>query len=109
MVEGGIAMVEILQNKREAIAELCDRHGVARLDVFGSALRDDYRPGESDVDLLVEFTPMDGYAKAVAYFDLLEDLRGLLGVEVDLVMAGAVKNRYIARDIERTRQQLYAA
>jgi uncharacterized protein len=102
-------VVEILQDKREAIAELCARHGVARLDVFGSALRDDYRPGESDVDLLVEFGPMDGYAKAVAYFDLLDDLRALLGTDVDLVMAGAVKNRYIARDIERTRQLLYAA
>jgi predicted nucleotidyltransferase len=106
---GGDDVVQALQDKRDAIAELCARHGVARLDVFGSALRDDYRPGESDVDLLVEFAPMDGYAKAVAYFDLLDDLRGLLGVEVDLVMAGAVKNRYIARDIERTRQLLYAA
>jgi hypothetical protein len=39
----------------------------------------------------------------------LDDLRSLLGVEVDLVMVGAVKNVYIARDIERTRQVLYAA
>ena len=98
-----VAMVDVLQDKREAIAELCARYGVARLDVFGSALRDDFRPGESDVDLLVEFGPMDGYAKAVAYFDLLDELHELLGVEVDLVMTGAVKNRYIARDIERTR------
>jgi len=104
-----IVVVDALQDKREAIAELCARYGVARLDVFGSALRDDYRPGESDVDLLVEFAPMDGYAKAVAYFDLLEALQELLGTEIDLVMTGAVKNRYIARDIERTRQLLYAA
>jgi len=102
-------MVDVLQDKREAIAELCARYGVARLDVFGSALRDDFRPGESDVDLLVEFAPMDGYAKAVAYFDLLEALQELLGTEIDLVMTGAVKNRYIARDIELTRQLLYAA
>jgi uncharacterized protein len=102
-------VVDVLQDKRDAIAELCARYGVARLDVFGSALRDDFRPGESDVDLLVEFAPMDGYAKAVAYFDLLEALEELLGTEVDLVMTGAVKNRYIARDIERTRQLLYAA
>jgi predicted nucleotidyltransferase len=102
-------VVDVLQDKREAIAELCARYGVARLDVFGSALRDDFRPGESDLDLLVEFAPMDGYAKAVAYFDLLDELEQLLGVEVDLVMTGAVKNRYIARDIERTRQLLYAA
>ena len=104
-----VAVVDVLQDKREAIAGLCAKHGVVRLDVFGSALRDDFRPGESDVDLLVEFGPMDGYAKAVAYFDLLDELRELLGVEVDLVMTGAVKNRYIARDIERTRQLLYAA
>ena len=102
-------MVQVLHDKQQAIAELCARHGVARLDVFGSALRDDFRPGESDVDLLVEFGPMDGYAKAVAYFDLLDGLHELLGVEVDLVMTGAVKNRFIARDIERTRQLLYAA
>jgi hypothetical protein len=102
-------MVDVLQNKHQAIAELCVRFGVARLDVFGSALRDDYRPGESDLDLLVEFGPMDGYAKAQAYFDLLDELRALLGVDVDLVMTGAVKNPYIARDIERSRQVLFAA
>jgi hypothetical protein len=33
----------------------------------------------------------------------------LLGTDVDLVMVGAVKNRYIARDIERTKQVLFAA
>lgn len=48
-------MVDVLQDKREAIAELCAQYGVVRRDVFGSALRDDFRPGESDVDLLVEF------------------------------------------------------
>lgn len=79
------------------------------MDVFGSALRDDFRPGESDVDLLVEFAPREPYALAEAYFDMLADLRELLGAEVDLVMVGAVKNRYIAQDIERTKQPLYAA
>ena len=40
---------------------------------------------------------------------MLDDLRALLGVKVDLVMSGAVKNRYIARDIQRTKRMLYAA
>jgi predicted nucleotidyltransferase len=101
-------MVAVIEDKRDAIAALCARHGVTRLDVFGSALRDDFRPGESDVDLLVEFAPMDPYARAQSYFDMLEELRALLGVDVDLVMTGAVKNRYIARDIARTKQALYA-
>ncbi len=102
-------MVDALQDKQQAIAELCARHGVARLDVFGSALRDDFRPGQSDIDLLVEFGPHEGYALVDAYFGLLDDLRALLGPDVDLVMVDAVKNRYLAREIARTKQLLYAA
>ena len=102
-------MVAVLENNRDAIAALCARYGVVRLDVFGSVLRSYFRPGESDVDLLAEFAPREPYELAKAYFDMLDELRGLLGVEVDLVMAGAVKNPYIAEDIERTKRLLYAA
>ncbi|MCZ7662542.1 MAG: nucleotidyltransferase domain-containing protein [Thermoleophilia bacterium] len=79
-----------------------------RLEAFGSALRDDFVAGRSDIDLLVEFEPVESYALVDAYFDLLEELRCLLG-EVDLVMVGAVKNPYILRAIEREKQLLYAA
>ena len=41
---------------RETLAEFCERHGIRRLAVFGSALRADFGP-ESDVDVLVEFYP----------------------------------------------------
>ena len=102
-------MVSVLEDNRDAIAELCTRYEVVRLDVFGSALRADYRPGESDLDLLAEFAPRDPYELAEAYFDMLDELRKLLGVEIDLVMVGAVKNRYIAQDIEQTKQPVYAA
>ncbi len=102
-------MIGILESKREQILKACARHGVARLHVFGSALHDDFRPDESDLDLLVEFMPMEPYSRVDAYFGMLEELRALLNVKVDLVMAGAVKNPYIARDIERTKQVLYAA
>jgi uncharacterized protein len=40
---------------------------------------------------------------------MLEELRALLGMEIDLIMAGAVKNPHIARDIEHPRRMLYAA
>ena len=40
----------------ECIAAFCRKHGIRRLAVFGSALRDDFRP-DSDVDILVEFEP----------------------------------------------------
>lgn len=100
-------MVAVLENKTDVIAALCRKYNVARLYAFGSALRDDFRPGESDVDLLVEFAPMDGYDRATAYFDMLDELEAALDTRVDLVMAGAVKNRYISAEIERTKQILY--
>lgn len=102
-------MVGVLEDKQQQIAEACRRFGVSRLHVFGSALSDEFRPGDSDIDLLVEFTSMSPHQLVDAYFDLLDTLRSVLDTRVDLVMADAVKNRYIAADIERTKQVLYAA
>ncbi len=102
-------MVAALEDKRDAIAALCRKYGVVRMDVFGSALRDDFRAGESDVDLLADFGSTDPFELVDAYFDLLDELRALLGMKVDLVMSDAIKNRYILAEVERTKQVLYAA
>ncbi len=102
-------MVRVLEDKQQAIAQACQRCGVLRMYAFGSVLRDDFRPGDSDIDLLVEFAPMHPHKLVDAYFGLLDELRSIFDAEIDLVMSDAVKNRYIAADIERTRQALYAA
>jgi predicted nucleotidyltransferase len=46
---------------------------------------------------------------ADAYFNLLEDLSSILNTPVDLVMSDAVKNPYIAADIDKTKQVFYAS
>ena len=63
--------------KLEAIGGLCRAYGVKRLDRFGSAATDAFRPGSSDVDLVVDFGDMGGRAKARAYFDRDDGLSGL--------------------------------
>ncbi len=107
--QGDTAVNPLLESHREAIVKLCKRYGVKRLEAFGSALGGDFDPERSDLDLLIEFEPMPAYARVDAYFGMLDELRTLLGREIDLVMVGAVKNPYIARQIERTKQLLYAA
>lgn len=102
-------MLGLLETNREAIAEVCGRFQVERLEIFGSALREDFRTSDSDVDLLVKFKPMEPYARVDAYFGMRDELRARLSLEIDLVMADAVKNRYVSREIERTKQLLYAA
>lgn len=102
-------MVAVIEDRLDAIRRACKRFQVVRLDVFGSALRGDFEPGRSDIDFLVDFGPLSPYDKPDAYFGLLDELRAILGTEVDLVMIGALKNRYIREDVNRTKQQVYAA
>ena len=80
---------------REAIARACRAHDVRRLRLFGSAASDHFRPEDSDIDILVDFTPgtPDPFD---AYFGLKEDLEQILGRRVDLVMAEAVRNPHFA-------------
>jgi predicted nucleotidyltransferase len=106
---GGADMISVLVDKMDAIRQACKHFNVVRLDIFGSALREDFEPDRSDIDFLVDFGPMPPFDKPDAYFGLLNELRTILGTEVDLVMVGALKNRYILDDVNRSKQQLYAA
>ncbi|MCP9848970.1 nucleotidyltransferase family protein [Cyanobium sp. Morenito 9A2] len=101
--------LSLAQTQLEAIADACRRHHVERMHVFGSVLRPDYRPGESDIDLLVEFQQLDPSSLYKAYFALLNDLRLGLASRVDLVMADAVRNPYVKASIEASKQEIYAA
>jgi predicted nucleotidyltransferase len=105
----GADMISMLVDKMDAIRQACKHFNVVRLDIFGSALREDFEPDRSDIDFLVDFGPMPPFDKPDAYFGLLNELRTILGTEVDLVMVGALKNRYILDDVNRSKQQLYAA
>jgi hypothetical protein len=102
-------MVTTLEKQRDVIAGPGRKYGVVRMDVFGSAIRDDFRVGESGIDLLADFGDQDPFELIDAYFGLLDELRALLGSKVDLVMSDAIKNRYVRAEIERTKQTLYAA
>ena len=105
-------MIPVLEDRREAIALLCRRHGVRRLEVFGSAAEGEFDATRSDVDFLVEFQPREDLGPWMSrYFELQEALQELLGHPVDLVMMSApgLQNPYFLREANRTRRLLYAA
>lgn len=71
-------MLATLEAQRDRIAALCERHGVCRLDVFGSAACGvDFDPARSDVDLLVEFDPETEARSWGPYFELWEEFEQL--------------------------------
>ncbi len=101
----------LFEQHRTELEGLCRRYNVRRLDLFGSAARAarEERPGQSDLDFLVEFGPIAPGAYADAYFGLLESLEALFGQRVDLVVASAIRNPYFLQAVERTKMLLYAA
>jgi predicted nucleotidyltransferase len=102
-------MQPIIAEKRAELTELCRRFHVRRLDLFGSAAREDFDPTRSDVDFLVEFEPVPPAAYAEAYFGLRAALAALFGRKIDLVTAPSLVNPYLRAAIEAERQPLYRA
>ena len=101
-------MIPDVQDKGEAVGQLCRQFRVRRLELFGSAVGDEFDPKTSDLDFLVDFEDLKPEEYADTYFGLLEGLRDLFKRNVDLVMVSAVKNPYFLESIERSRTLLYA-
>ena len=100
--------MRVVDEKAEQIRELCRRHGVRELYVFGSVLRDDFA-STSDIDLAVVFS-RDGVAGSFdQYFDFRGDMEQLLGRPIDLVCMASIRNSVLQRELEETKRLIYAA
>ena len=89
---------------RQRIAEFCRRHHIRKLALFGSVLREDFRP-DSDVDVLVEFEP--DQRVGLAFFSMQDELSELLGRKVDLNTPGFL-SRYFRDEVIAEAEVLYA-
>lgn len=98
-----------LQLHREEIVRLCRTHGVRRLVAFGSAVRADFDPSRSDIDILVEFEPAPAAERMQRYLALQRSLEALLARPVDLIEDGAIRNPYVLESVTASQQVLYAA
>ena len=100
-------MTTMIREKLHEVQALCRKHGVVRLALFGSGLRDDFNEATSDLDFVVEFKPMNPLEHKDAYFQLLEDLDALFPVGVDLVEIQALTNPFVKSRIESDQETLY--
>lgn len=96
-----------VQLDQDALVAFCRKWRIRELSLFGSALRDDFRP-DSDLDFLVSFEP----DAKLDLFDLIamkDELKEQYGREVDLVEKEALRNPWRKYEILRTREVIYAA
>ena len=77
-----------LNNPRRKLAAFCRRYRIQKLAFFGSVLRDDFK-STSDVDILVEFKK--GYTPGLAFFSMPDELKRIVGRNVDLLTYQGVK------------------
>lgn len=102
-------MIPLIETHRKELDALCRRFGVARLEIFGSAAEENSDRETTDLDFLVEFEKRESMNLADQYFGLLFALEGLFGREIDLLTPRSLRNPYFIREVDRTRQILYAA
>lgn len=94
----------------DSIAEFCRRWKISELSLFGSVLRDDFRP-DSDVDVLVTFSE-DAHWRLADLMRMEEELKAIFDREVDLVERRSVEHseNYIRRaHILRSLEPVYVA
>ena len=92
---------------KDKIEDFCRRWKVVEFALFGSVLREDFRP-DSDVDVLVTFSPSAHHS----LFDLAcmeEELGEIFGRKVDLVEKAGVRNPFRRHEILKSLEVVYAA
>jgi uncharacterized protein len=99
-----VGQIDIPMDQVEAF---CRRWKIQELSIFGSALREDFRP-DSDVDVLVAFE-RDHDWSLFDLVDMKDELRSMLGRKVDLLTRGGLRNPFRRHEILRTRQVIYDA
>lgn len=99
----------LLSRHQAELQALCKKYHVRRLEVFGSAVREDFDPERSDLDLLVEIDPQISGSYFDDYFGLREELEILLKRPIDLLSIESLENPYFIERIAQEREILYAA
>ncbi|MFV8326022.1 nucleotidyltransferase family protein [Flavobacterium sp. ZS1P14] len=98
--------MHLTSENKEIIKTLCETHHVEKLYLFGSATTTKFNE-ESDLDFLVKFKSFDLKLYFLNYIDLKNKLKNLLHREIDLVEEQTLKNPYLIRSIEETKELIY--
>ena len=98
--------MKLIENNIQKIIDLCKRHKVHKLFVFGSVLTDRFND-DSDVDLVVDFNKTEVEDYFDNYFDFKYSLQDLLGREIDLLEEQTIKNPYLKKNIDSTKMLIY--
>jgi len=96
----------IINQHIDQIRKLCELNNVSTLFAFGSVTTDKFKR-DSDIDLVVEIDDTDPIAYSEKYFNLKFQLEEILKRQIDLLEQKAIRNKFLRREIDRTKVQIY--
>jgi uncharacterized protein with HEPN domain/predicted nucleotidyltransferase len=96
-------MNAMIEAKLPGFVRICQRYGIRRLELFGSAARDDFQPATSDLDLVAIFDESSYSGGFESYLKALSEFESLVGHKVDLLEADAITNPFLLEAIEQDR------
>lgn len=98
--------MKLIENNIQKIIDLCKKHKVHKLFVFGSILTNRFNE-KSDVDLIVDFNKAEVNDYFDNYFDFKYSLEDLLGRKIDLIEEQTIKNPYLKKSVNATKTLIY--
>ncbi len=108
LIEGEL-LIKNIEIPKNQIVDFCQRWQITEFALFGSVLRDDFRP-DSDIDILASFEP-DFHWTLLKLMQMEEELEAIFERKVDFVSKGAIKHslNYLRRQaILNSAQVIYA-
>ena len=101
-------MIASIEQNQQALSELCQRFGVRKLELFGSAATGAFDANRSDLDFIVEFPPEYDFGPWLSR--LTEFKRALIDLferQVDLSLPTALHNPWFRREADKSRVTIY--
>jgi len=98
--------MNLIEKNIDSIKNLCDKHKVKELYIFGSVLTDRFNEA-SDIDILIQFDDIELNDYFDNYMDFKEELESLLKYPVDLVENQAIKNPVFRQIVDRDKKLIY--
>ena len=105
-MDSPVPLLPLLADRLEPLRELCDRYGVDRLEVFGSAAKGLFDPASSDLDFIVRMADQRGKGYARRFCSFADALETFFGRPVDLLTESMIQNPYFRKDVDATRRVL---
>tara|TARA_R110002050_G_scaffold3083_2_gene16212 strand:- start:452 stop:805 length:354 start_codon:yes stop_codon:yes gene_type:complete len=98
--------MKVIENHIDKLNSICSKYNVDKIYLFGSALTSNFTE-KSDLDFLVKFKPIELAGYFDNYMKFKDELKSLLGREIDLIEEQTLKNPILIKSINRNKELIY--